>query len=182
MFNTKDVSWLPGVASVLVVAVLGVMGCAAPEKTTEEEAEEMAADETAMAVEEEAAEEMVEYLFVQHAEGVTLEEGVLTLEGIGDTVLYFSDRPHRIVGRETLEEFLAAWTEGEESFAEVPPNAVLTAKQVDELRDLVVVLNRPRPVALVKISSNAARTVFRVCRSEILLSRKASASSGVNRP
>ena len=143
MFNTKDVSWLPGVASVLVVAVLGVMGCAAPEKTTEEEAEEMAADETAMAVEEEAAEEMVEYLFVQHAEGVTLEEGVLTLEGIGDTVLYFSDRPHRIVGRESLEEFLGDWTEGEESLADVPPNAVLTVKQENELRDLTVVLKDP---------------------------------------
>lgn len=135
MFNTKDVSWLPGVASVLVVAVLGVMGCAAPQEP---------AEETTVAVVEPAAEEeMIEYLFVQHAEGVTLEEGVLTLEGIGDTVLYFSDRPHRVVGRESLEEFLGDWTEGEESFADVPPNAVLTVKQENELRDLTVVLKDP---------------------------------------
>jgi hypothetical protein len=86
---------------------------------------------------------MVEYLFVQHAEGVTLAEGVLTLEGIGEDVLYFSDRPHRIVGRITLEDFLGSWDEGEESFAEVPPNAVLTVKQENELRDLTVVLKDP---------------------------------------
>lgn len=122
-----------------MVAVLGVMGCAAPQEPAEEATS--AAEEPA--AEEPAAEQEVEFLYVQHAEGVTLQEGVLTLEGIGDTVLYFSDRPHRIVGRETLEEFLAAWTEGEESFAEVPPNAVLTARQVDELRDLVVVLKDP---------------------------------------
>jgi len=74
---------------------------------------------------------------------VTLAEGVLTLEGIGEDVLYFSDRPHRIVGRITLEDFLGSWDEGEESFAEVPPNAVLTVKQENELRDLTVVLADP---------------------------------------
>jgi hypothetical protein len=123
----------------LIVIFLGVMGCAAPEQTADEATEEVAA----VAAEEEADVEMVEYLFVQHAEGVTLQEGVLTLEGVGDEILYFSDRPHRIVGRETLEKFLEAWHEGEESFAEVPPNAVLTVKQEDELRDLTVVLKDP---------------------------------------
>jgi len=143
VMKTKDVSWLSVVVCVLVVGVLAMSGCAAPEQTADEAAEEMTAEATAIAVEEEAAEEMVEYLFVQHAEGVTLQDGVLTLEGVGDDILYFSDRPHRIVGRETLEKFLEAWTEGEESFAEVPPNAVLTVRQEDELRDLTVVLKDP---------------------------------------
>jgi hypothetical protein len=74
---------------------------------------------------------------------VALKEGVLTLEGVGDDVLYFSDRPHRVVGRETIEEFLESWHQGDESFAEIPPNAVLTVKQENELRDLTVVLADP---------------------------------------
>jgi len=123
------------VAFFVIMSVVVVSGCATPEKTAEEPA--------APATEEVAEVEEVEYLFVQHAEGVTLADGVLTLEGIGDDVLYFSDRPHRIVGRVSLEEFLGSWTEGEESFAEVPPNAVLTVKQEEELRDLTVVLKDP---------------------------------------
>ena len=119
--------------AVLIMGDVVVSGCATPEKSTEEPT----------ATEEQAEVEEVEFLFVQHAEGVTLEGGVLTLEGVGDDILYFSDRPHRVVGRETLEEFLESWTEGEESFAEIPPNAVLTVKQEDELRDLTVVLKDP---------------------------------------
>lgn len=116
------------VAVVLMVGVVPMIGCAMPAATEEQAAE---VDE-------------VDFLFVQHAESVTLGDGVLILEGVGDAVLYFSDRPERIVGREPLVDFLESWTEGEESFAEVPPNAVLTVKQVDELEDLTVVLKRPR--------------------------------------
>ena len=141
----KNTDWMSrpllvlAVAVVLAVGVLAVGGCATPEQTADEAPAEVAA----VAAEEEADVEMVEYLFVQHAEGVTLEEGVLTLEGVGDEVLYFSDRPHRIVGRETLEKFLDAWDEGADSFEQTPPNAVLTVKQEDELRDLTVVLRNP---------------------------------------
>jgi hypothetical protein len=126
---------------VLVAGILVASGCAAPEKAPEEPSEPVAAETPAAGAETEV--EMVEYLFVQHAEGAKLEAGVLTLEGVGHDILYFSDRPHRIVGRETLAEFLAAWTEGEESFEEIPPNAVLTTKQGDELRNLTVVLMNP---------------------------------------
>ena len=141
----KNTEWMSrsllvvAVAVVLAVGVLAVGGCATPDTTTDEATGEMTQETTATAPEEDA----VEYLFVQHAEGVTLAESVLTLEGVGDDVLYFSDRPHRIVGRVTLEDFLGSWHEGEESFAEVPPNAVLTVKQEDELRDLTVVLKDP---------------------------------------
>ena len=123
------------VVAVLLMGLVVVSGCATPEKPVEEPAVAVA--------EEQAAIEEVEYLFVQHAEAVALADGVLTLEGIGDDVLYFSDRPHRIVGRVSLEEFLGSWDEGEESFAAVPPNAVLTVRQETELRDLTVVLKKP---------------------------------------
>lgn len=141
--RTKDVFLPLVVAAFLVVVGLPISGCATPEQRADEATEEMAEDVAAVAAEEEADVEMVEYLFVQHAEGVTLQDGALTLEGVGDDILYFSDRPHRIVGRETLEKFLEVWHEGEESFAEVPPNAVLTVKQENELRDLTVVLKDP---------------------------------------
>lgn len=141
----KNTEWMSrpllvvAVAVFLAVGVLAIGGCATPDTTTDEATGEMTQETTAAVPEE----EMVEYLFVQHAEGVTLEEGVLTLEGVGDQVLYFSDRPHRIVGRETLEKFLDAWDEGADSFEQTPPNAVLTVKQEDELRDLTVVLRNP---------------------------------------
>ena len=86
---------------------------------------------------------LVEYLFVQHADSVSLQDGTLVLEGIGETVLFFSDRPHRIVGRETIEQFIESWDEGIDPFLQTPPNAVLTIKRKDELRDLTVILKDP---------------------------------------
>jgi hypothetical protein len=88
----------------------------------------------------------VEYLFVQHADKVTLENGVLTLEGVGDDVLYFSDRPDRIVGRESLDAFIDDWDVGEESFATIPPNAIVTVYKGGEAFDLAVVLKNPAMV------------------------------------
>jgi hypothetical protein len=90
--------------------------------------------------------ELVEFLFVQHAQKVSLENGVLTLEGVGNDVLYFSDRPDRIVGRETLEAFIDDWDEGEESFATIPPNAIITVVRGGESFDLAVVLTEPTMV------------------------------------
>lgn len=86
---------------------------------------------------------LVEYLFVQHADKVSLDNGVLTLEGIGNDVLYFSDRPNRIVGRESLEAFIDDWDEGEGSFATIPPNAIVAVVRGGESFDLAVVLTEP---------------------------------------
>jgi len=89
------------------------------------------------------SDELVEYLFVQHAQKVALENGVLTLVGVGNEVLYFSDRPDRIVGRETLAAFIDDWDVGEESFATIPPNAIVTVVRDSESLDLAVVLSEP---------------------------------------
>ena len=94
-----------------------------------------------------ASDELVEYLFVQHAEKVSLENNVLTFEGIAKDVLYFSDRPDRIVGRESLEAFIDDWDEGENSFATVPPNAIVTVVREGESFDLAVILSDPMMVA-----------------------------------
>lgn len=87
--------------------------------------------------------EMVEFLFVQYAESATLSDGVLTLKGVAPETLYFSDRPHRIVGRQSTQEFVSSWDEGEGSFSETPPNAVLAVMHKPVPLDLVAVLKDP---------------------------------------
>jgi hypothetical protein len=85
----------------------------------------------------------VEYLFVQNAIAVTLSEGVLSMIGVTPETLYFSDRPDRIVGRVTTQEFVDHWSKGEDSFQENPPNAVLSTLQHPVPQDVVVVLREP---------------------------------------
>ena len=62
------------------------------------------------------------------------------------STLYFSDRPQRAVGHMSTADFVDLWGEGDNSFEEDPPNAVLAflepGDQVPE--DAVVVINDPR--------------------------------------
>ena len=84
-----------------------------------------------------------EALYAQTAGGMAYENGRLTLDGIGATTLYFSDRPQRITGHIPTEEFFDTWGEGDDSFADDPPNAVLSIFSEDEVNDVVVVLKEP---------------------------------------
>ena len=84
-----------------------------------------------------------EALYAQTAAGMAYENGQLTLKGIGPTTLYFSDRPNRITGHITSEEFFDSWGEGDDSFASDPPNAVLSIFSEEEVNDVVVVLQDP---------------------------------------
>lgn len=122
---------MKSVVSIFVVLSIALVGC----NGQQQDAVAITPDEPDM--------ELVEYLFVQHSDTATLQDGKLILGGIGDDVLYFSDRPHRIAGRESLTEFLEAWDDGEDSFAVTPPNGVLTAKKGTELVDLAVILKDP---------------------------------------
>jgi hypothetical protein len=124
---------------IMVIGAAATFLCVACSKS-DEPAVETAASE----VGDEA--HLVELLFVQHAQKVSLENSVLTLEGVGHDVLYFSDRPDRIVGRESLEKFIDDWDEGEESFATIPPNAIVTIVRGGESFDLAVVLEDPTMV------------------------------------
>lgn len=88
--------------------------------------------------------EKIDFLFVQYAESVTLADGKLTLQGIQPETLYFSDRPDRVVGRESTKKFVEHWwKEGDDSFANNPPNAVLAVMSKPVPLDLVVVLKEP---------------------------------------
>jgi hypothetical protein len=84
-----------------------------------------------------------EALYAQSATGMAYENGQLTLNGIAPTTLYFSDRPQRITGHIPTEEFFDSWGEGDDSFADDPPNAVLSIFTEDEIHDVVVVLSDP---------------------------------------
>ena len=53
--------------------------------------------------------ETVDFLFVQYAKSATLANGKLTLRGIQPETLYFSDRPDRVVGRESTKKFVEYW-------------------------------------------------------------------------
>jgi hypothetical protein len=85
-----------------------------------------------------------EFLLVQNAESVILEDGQLRLVGVSPSTLYFSDRPDRIVGRLMTQEYVDYWGHGENSFKSDPPNAVLSILDTPEPQDIVVVLREPR--------------------------------------
>ena len=70
--------------------------------------------------------ESIEALFVQSAHGLKTSKGSVTFHGLAHSTLFFADRPQRVVGHLTTRKFVDQWGEGEDSFAEDPPNAVLS--------------------------------------------------------
>ncbi len=70
--------------------------------------------------------DQIEALFVQSAHGLTTSKGSVTFHGLAHATLFFSDRPQRVVGHLSSRKFVDQWGEGEDSFAEDPPNAVLS--------------------------------------------------------
>ena len=68
----------------------------------------------------------IEALFVQSAHGLTTSKDSVTFHGLAHSTLFFADRPQRVVGHLTSRKFVDQWGEGEDSFAEDPPNAVLS--------------------------------------------------------
>ena len=98
----------------------------------------------AQSSEDSAEPEMLELLFVQSARAANLKNGVLTLSEVHDSTLFFTDRPERITGHEPTEDFVHNWDKGEDSFADVPPNATLSILMGPEPQEIVVVLKKPR--------------------------------------
>ena len=90
--------------------------------------------------------EEIESLFVQTAHGLTTTDGTITLKTLSPSTLYFADRPKREVGHMSSEHFVNVWSEGENSFADDPPNAVVSYLDPahDFPEDTVVVLRDPR--------------------------------------
>jgi hypothetical protein len=86
----------------------------------------------------------IEYMFAQTSSGVSVgSDGRITLTGVSSTTLFFSDRPYRVTGHIPTDEFIGYWGEGDDSFANDPPNALLTMFEDDAVNDVVVVLSDP---------------------------------------
>lgn len=90
------------------------------------------------------APEKLEFLFVQTADSAMLADGVLRMGGVNPATIYFSDRPDRVAGHLTTEEFVATWGEGEDSFASNPPNATLSILAGEQPQEIVVTITEPR--------------------------------------
>jgi hypothetical protein len=89
--------------------------------------------------------EDMEALFVQTAASMTSDRGTITLRGLSPSTLYFADRPQREVGHMSSRQFVANWPAGGNSFADNPPNVVLSFAELgDRLpEDAVVVIQDP---------------------------------------
>jgi hypothetical protein len=84
-------------------------------------------------------------MFVQSAHEMSFDGERLTLHGLAPATLFFSDRPERAVGHLTPRQFVELWAEGENSFADDPPNAVLSfLDEAEEIDDAIFVLREPR--------------------------------------
>ena len=88
----------------------------------------------------------VESLFVQNADDMSLKDGRLILIGVSPTTIFFSDRPKRIAGHMSTEDFVLEWQKdaGPESFKKDPPNGALSVFSQDQVVDMVLTLKNPR--------------------------------------
>jgi hypothetical protein len=87
----------------------------------------------------------IDAMFVQVAPAAEAVDGRLILKNVGESTLFFSDRPERVVGHIHTAQLVSVWDNGENSFEVDPPNAVLAfVGQGDALpSDVVVVISDP---------------------------------------
>lgn len=83
-------------------------------------------------------------LYVQTASSMSYDNGKLTLHSLAPTTLFFSDRPNRVTGHVTSQDFVDSWGKGKDSFASDPPNASLSIFHPDGVSDVVVELKDPK--------------------------------------
>jgi len=90
--------------------------------------------------------EEIEAMFVQVARDMTSEDDRVTLHGLAPATLFFSDRPQRVVGHLSAQQFVEEWDKGENSFAADPPNAVLSFLDSDDEtpEDAIVMIAEPK--------------------------------------
>jgi len=90
--------------------------------------------------------EEIEAMFVQVAREMTTDGGRVKFFGLAPATLFFSDRPQHVVGHLSAKQFVEAWGKGENSFADDPPNAVISFLDAngETPEDAIVVLKEPR--------------------------------------
>ncbi len=84
------------------------------------------------------------WLFVQTGNGFQSDGKTLTLKGVGEQTLMFTDRPERMTGDVSTAKFVSYWGSGKDDFEKDPPNATVSTV-VNGKTDLAVVeLRNPR--------------------------------------
>ena len=93
-----------------------------------------------------AEDEACDMLFVQDAKAMVFDGSRLTLKEANPNIIFFCDRPVRIAGHMTRDAFMKLVTEGENSFADNPPNAAVSIVGAKgEVTEAVVTLSK-RPL------------------------------------
>jgi len=106
----------------------------------------------------------IEAMFVQVAHGMTTTDSSITLHRHGHSTLFFADRPQRVVGHMHTKKFVSDWGEGDNSFAEDPPNAVLSfLEEGDAVPEEVTMVIRDPQLTEDTLTPSAGRC--RLCRS-----------------
>jgi len=93
----------------------------------------------------EEAPKMGEFLFVQSAQGMTVDKisNKLTLTGVSPVTVFFTDRPERIAGNMKTASFIQFWSEEKHNFKSDPPNADVSLLDGKTLRQIIVELQDP---------------------------------------
>ena len=89
--------------------------------------------------------EEVSLLFVVSTGSGSVEGDTLTLDAV-PSVLWFTDRPARQAGHIEGTDLVDLWGLGEDSFADDPPNAVLSVLDDDTVADAVIDLVQKLPL------------------------------------
>ncbi len=84
-------------------------------------------------------EETCDAMFVMNAKNATLHGQTLTMTGVAPTVIFFCDRPVRMAGHMSLQDFIKL---GNERFPGNPPNATLSVFAGDKITDVVVTVTK----------------------------------------
>ena len=84
----------------------------------------------------------VEFLMVQNCLSGKFDGQVLTMKGVGATLL-FANRPDRVTAHLKTSDFIGMWGEGEDSLAEDPPNATISIFHEGGVSSVVVMLSDP---------------------------------------
>ena len=99
--------------------------------------------------------------FIQNSSKATLEKNsttanqyTLTLNDVGSHTVYFTDRPNRIVGQISHQDYLKSWNSGKNSMKNDAPNALLTGivKNGHQPYNMIFMLSKP--------SYNANKTIL----------------------
>ena len=84
-----------------------------------------------------------QYFFALASKSGMFEGDTLTLKGV-PLVVYLSDRPHRISGHISLEDFVESWNKGVDNFIDNPPNAILSVYDESGDKHDVLIISSPK--------------------------------------